>query len=92
MSSLPDLRGDDPAARLRRDIRRAGALLDVVLYPMWVVQPYADPHACWGCGLEPDGPERTLGGCRLCWWCSDLLNVDRDNQRREMGYGPGLMP
>jgi hypothetical protein len=84
--------GDDLADRARRDIRRAAAPLLVTTSPLWIVQPYADPAACWGCGLTPEGPERTPGGCRLCGWCSELLAVDKANQRREQGrHWPGLI-
>jgi len=99
--SLPSLAGDDLAARVRRDIRRAATLpgpghratgLRPLTSPEWIVIPYADPHACWGCGLEPEGPHRALGGCRLCWWCTELLDVDKANQRREQERPwPGLM-
>ncbi|MFB4306957.1 hypothetical protein [Actinomadura sp. GTD37] len=90
LSDLPT--GDDLAVRLRRDLRRAAAPLRAAglstgASPLWMVEPYADPDACWGCGLEPAHEPHPMAGLLLCWWCRELHEVDRANQRRERDRG-----
>lgn len=46
---------------------------------LWEFEPYADPKACWGCGLEPHvlapavfpmNPRRPF-----CVWCDELRTL-----------------
>lgn len=76
-----------------RDVeRRPATAVWPLSSPVWIVEPYADRRACWGCGLELDGEPHSLTGLRLCGWCRELYDVDRDRQRRERDRPwPGLI-
>ncbi|MFC9973567.1 hypothetical protein ACFVH6_22000 [Spirillospora sp. NPDC127200] len=71
----------DVSDRLRYAARTPGPLW-VTTSPEWTVYPYAGRKACWGCGLEPQPGERSLGGLLICEWCDELLRTDKANQRR----------
>lgn len=56
--------------------------LHIKTVPLWTIEPYGDPEACWGCGLEAEIEERDpFNVRRFCRYCAELKQVDRINQR-----------
>lgn len=64
--------------------RPSGIPWQPTLSPLWIVEPYADRRACWGCGMKAAERAHPVTGLRLCSYCRELHEVDQHNQAQAM--------